>query len=562
MRYISQIISLVSLLSLPQTLAASDCATAQTVIPETILVLSNSNQSFIGETFSGLSECSGPDGAADSWFEFVANSTAMSIRTQGMGNLDLALEVYGSCGGGILECVNSAGAGGAELVSLSGLSVGNTYYFRTYNTSLAVPTSTDFTVQVSFVPVVQLRASDCNNFSLTTNDIIKSTQPTVTNNVAFYQWRFEELEAPFNIYEVIPPNPTNPNFRMFWLSQIQYGRTYSVSVRVGTNPGATTGEYGPACEIGLQPNVLTTQLEQQYWNSFLNFCDVIGCNAVGGADRYRWEFDDFQNPTLNAYGQTNQRLLKMSTVPGLALAKVYVVRAFAEVNGMESPVGPQRFVVTNSFVPNTGLRTDLYPCGLTYPINTQVQAVEVCDAVSYTWRFRNTSQVQDDLFYTRVGGNRFIRLEWVTELIEGDSYDVDVKAFQGNVDGDYSSICNITIGAPLVPMVFEGDDNQYIQLPDDVDVDDSPLEYELFLNIVSAGSSDGGGVIFEIANEADGQVHVELYDINGRLVSYKRVFADSEFTRIDWTDLNLSRGLYILKAFTDKDMKSRKISVF
>lgn len=561
MKQLALTLLVLSFLVLPKLLVASDCSTAETVIPKTILSLSNSDQTFVGESFSGLSECSGPDGAADAWFKFVANSTAMSIRTQGMGNLDLALEVYSSCGGGITDCVNSTGSGEAELLSLSGLTVGNTYYFRTYNTSLAVPTSTDFTVQVSYVPTVQLRASDCGDLSLTTNDIIKSTQPTFINNVAFYQWRFEELEAPFNTYEVIPPNPSNPNFRMFWLSQIQYGRTYSVSVRVGTNPGATTGEYGPACIIGLQANVLSTSLEQQYWNGFFNFCDVIGCDAVGGADRYRWGFNDFANPVVSVYGQSNQRLLKLSTVPGLRLGQGYIVSAYAEVNGMESNIGLQKFIFMNNFVPNTGLRTDLYPCGQTYPINTQVQAVEICDAVSYTWRFRNTSQVQDDLFYTRVGGNRFIRLEWVTELIEGDSYDVDVKAFQGLLDGDYSSICNITIGAPLMPMNPDND-NQYVQLPDVVEVDDSALEYELFLNIVKSGSADGGGVVFEIANDVDGQVHVELYDINGRLVSYKRVLADSEFTRIDWSGLNLSRGLYILKAFTDTDMKSRKISVF
>lgn len=563
MKYFVSILMTVSLLALPQMLSASDCATAQTVVPQTSLSMSNTNQSFIAETFSGVSECSGPDGSADAWFKFVANSTAMSIRTQGQGDLDLALEVFGSCGGLITVCQNSNGIGEAELVSLSGLSIGNTYYFRTYHASVLVAISADFTVQVSYVPEVQLRASDCGELSLTTNDIIKSTQPTFTGNVAFYQWRFEELEAPFNTYVVVSPNPSNPNYRMFWLAPIQYGRTYSVSIRVGTNPGATTGEYGPACIIGLQATVLSTQLEAQYGNGFFNFCDVVGCDAVGGADRYRWEFNDFTPGGISVvYGQTNQRLLKMSRVPGLRLGQGYIVSAYAEVNGMESNIGTQRFIFMNNFVPNTGLRNDFYPCGETYPINTQVQAVEVCDAVSYTWRFRNTSQGQADLIYTRTGGNRFIRLEWVTGLIAGDSYDLDVKAFQGNLDGDYSSICNITIGAPLPPFMFQDNEDEEIEGPN-VKWNNFELSNpELYLNIVQSDNANDGGVVFEIASSENNEAHVELYDLNGRLVSYKRVYASEEFTRIDWNDLNLPKGVYILRAYTDTAMKSRKLTIF
>ncbi|NEN25187.1 T9SS type A sorting domain-containing protein [Cryomorpha ignava] len=560
------IITLISFL-FAGTAFSSVCTTASNVTPREALSQSPVSGSFAAESFSGDPECVGPDGQADAWYRFTANSTKMFVRVSGTGDLDLALEVVNSCGGAVLACENNSGSAGIETASLSGLTIGNTYYFRTYHVGAAPAISQSFTVAVSFIPLVELRPELCGISDYTTNDILKSTQPSYSTPLVYYQWRFEELEAPFNVYERIALVPTNPNYRLKWLGEIAYNRSYSVSVRIAVNPGSTVGEYGPACIIQLQEDVLTTQLEDQYANGIFDFCDVVGADPVGGADRYRWEFFDFTN-TLNVYGDNSQRLLRLSKVPGLRRGQTYIVKVFAEVEGMESPAGENSFLTINNAVPNTGLRNDFYPCGATYPINSQVQAVEICRAQNYTWRFRNTSQPQADLIYTRTDGSRFIRLEWVTGLIPGDNYNVDVKARQGFKNGDYSAVCNITVGASTSGFVGEVyalyDDEEYIDHDPNNDIYyEVELASEIELVVMNNGSAASEGIVFDISSsDVNSDTRLELYDLNGRLIADRTEYVVREGNRITWKIPGFTSGIYLLRAVNGENVVTKKVSVF
>src|SRR5690554_6150569 len=421
---------------------------------------------------------------------------------------------------------------------------------------------------------VQLRSEMCGIMDYTTNDIIKSTQPSgYTTSVAYYQWKFEELEAPFNVYEKVSPNPTNPNYRLFWFDEIEYGRSYNVSVRLATNPGPVVGDYGPECTIKLQDDVLSTQLQNQFAGQVVPFCAVVAADAVQGAEKYRWEFFDFlSQETLHVYGDNNQRLLRMSKIPGLQLGKPYFVSVFAQMDGMESLAETVNFLNTTNFVPNTGLRSELYLCGNTYPLNIQVQAKEVCVAESYTWRFRNTSQAQPALIYTRTGGNRFIRLEWVTGLIPGDSYDVDVKARQGGKNGDYSTVCNITIenSAPA-EFVDQIDATQSYSVGSSTNTYgelyaaslESPIEAQIELVVLNNGSSSSEGIVFDIASaDVDNITQVELYDLNGRLIAERTEHVVREGNRINWNIPGFSPGIYLLRAVNGQETTTQKVFFF
>lgn len=548
-----------------QTSFASNCASASVVVPRQSLNQNPVNGTFSGETFSGTLECAGSGSQADVWYKFQANATKMFVSAQGNGDIDLALEVLDGCGGSTLQCLNNTGAGAAEVASLSGLSIGTYYYFRVYNAAGSAPVTQTFKVSVSYIPTVQLESYNCGIDDYTTNDIIKSIQPVNTAAIVYYQFRFQELDAPFNTYEVMSQTPTNPNLRLKFFNEIQYGRSYEVSVRLAVNPNATVGDYGPSCTIKLQDDVLPTQLEEQYSNGFFSFCDVIGCDDVGGADRYRWQFYDLQNLST-VYGDGDERLLRMSKIPGLKLGKTYIVTVFAEVNGMTSDAGTSRFLYTNNFVPNTGLRNDIYPCGATYPLNTQVQAVEVCKAQTYTWRFKNTSQAQPDLIYTRTGGNRFIRFEWVTGLIAGDSYDLDVKARQGNKNGDYSTVCNITIGAPVYGFAsqssdlissVEGNSESFQGL--NTNHPESAIE----ITILNNGGSATSGLIMDVSSsDVDQNVQFQLFDLSGKLIAERKDFVQYEGSRIEWQIPGFSSGIYLLKAMNGDHVITKKVSVF
>lgn len=531
-----------------------DCASAGEITSVVLVQNGVQSGSVDGATWSGAAQCDGPGANPDQWYQFTAEASTTFIRIETANDFDPVVEVFDACGGSQIECRNAAGPGGAESFRLTDLTPGAVYRFSVYHAGAVAPLDGNFNVVVVHIPIVELRPQDCDQTNYTTNSIIRALGPPAGSlTVTGYEWRFTELEAPFTTYEVISPNGTNPNYRLLWFAPIQYGRSYDVSVRLRVAEGNSVGDYGPACTIALQPSVLTTQLQTQYANQFFNFCDVVGADAVGGASQYRWTFNDL-NTITSVFGDNDSRLLRLQKVPGLQLGQVYVVSAFATVNGDESPQGTQRFITMNNFVPNTGLRQEFYPCGQTYPFNSFVQADEVCTAESYTWRFTNTSQSQPAIFYTRSDGSRFLRLDWLPDLIIGDSYNVDVRAAQGGLLGDYSVICNITIGASTAGLVE--------MLPDQGSGSGGgilPVEEQAVFDFTLSGN-DGSRAEVEIhvVNERNTPVHFELYDLSGKLIRSRRE-AVQGYGALRWSAGNLPKGVYILKATDGTETVTRKV---
>lgn len=101
---------------------------------------------------TGLTTCVlTPATAEDVWYKFVATQTTATIKVQGDVDFDpvfqLLSDVICSSSYTELECVNSTGVAGLESVSVSGLSIGNTYWIRVYNNSGLI--GTDFQICVT-----------------------------------------------------------------------------------------------------------------------------------------------------------------------------------------------------------------------------------------------------------------------------------------------------------------------------------------------------------------------------------------------------------------------------
>lgn len=542
---------------------ANDCLTANTIASAENFADSEIAGSFVGAGFSGDTQCAGPGGADDVWYSFVAVASRHGILATGSTDLDLAVEVFDACGGLSLACTNGAGAGSAESVTLTGLTAGNTYFYKVYHAGAVPAVDTDFTTAVAHIPFVELVPTDCGTVDFTTNDIIRATNPSNTENFTNYQFRFVEQEAPFDTYIIESPNGTNPNFLLQWFPQIEYDRTYEVSVRVRAIVPAY-GDFGNACIIGMQEDVLSTSLETQYSGGFFSFCDIVGANKVALATEYRWTFlnlDDLESSEV--LGLSDSRLLNLYRVPGLELGTTYAVGVFTTVAGEESNSGPLRFLNMNNAVPNTGLNSDIYPCGLTYPISSFLQAREICQAESYTWRFTNTSSAQPAIFYTRDDASRFVDLDFVTGLVVGDSYDVEVLAEQGGLIGDYSIICNITIGASANPNLLLVSPDLYADpLPNSVEettVTARRPNWDLELERLSNG--DGIYNLTLFSDDTGQKAVVEVFDLNGRkidAVSGNLGVGSTEQLNLS----NLPHGVYLLRVFNGSQQITRKITTF
>lgn len=543
---------------------ANDCLTANNITSEEDFADSEISGTFVGAGFSGDIQCAGPGGNDDVWYSFVAVATGHGIQATGSGDLNIAIEAYDACGGSLLICTDNTGPSETESAILSGLTVGNTYLYRVYHVGAAPVVSTDFTTAVAHVPFVELISSNCGTLDYTTNDVIRATNPSNTDEFTNYQFRFVELEAPFNTYTITSPNGTNPNFLLQWFPQIEYGRTYEVSARVRAIVPAY-GDFGNTCTIGLQSDVLATSLESQYASGIFDFCDIIGARKVALSTQYRWTFLNLDNlVTTEVLGLSDNRLLNLYRVPNLQLGTTYVVGVFATVAGEESPAGTLSFINMNNAVPNTGLNSDTYPCGQTYPISSFLQAREVCRAESYTWRFTNTTAAQAPLFYSRDDGSRFVDLDFVSGLVVGDSYDVEVLAAQGGLIGDYSNICNITIGASLSPGLLMSESEILLNPSSDPVLNQARFSADApnwELDLMPISNSNGTYNLTLISEDYGHSAQVEVYDLNGRKIDVAGPLLSVGSTeRLNLS--NLPQGIYVLRVFNGSQQETRKVSTF
>lgn len=102
--------------------------------------------------------CNGFTGNAndDIWFSFVATQTTMTIGATGAAGpgadnvvYDAVVEAFDACGGTSIGCADATLSAETESLELTGLTVGNTYFFRVYH--YYTPAADPFVVAVCVV---------------------------------------------------------------------------------------------------------------------------------------------------------------------------------------------------------------------------------------------------------------------------------------------------------------------------------------------------------------------------------------------------------------------------
>jgi hypothetical protein len=234
--------------------AGKDCWAAVEIEPA--VVFNDSRVNFdidLGAVSTGYDCAISDNGQKEYWFKFTANRTnsLISLRREGAGNFNGAIEVYDGCGGAQLFCQDDYST--ANEVAVFSTEIGHEYFFKVYHNGATVLSNTAVSAAVAYVPSTSLSASDCGRMNLTDGDIIRSAWPP--NQFLLEKWMFEfkELEAPYNTYEVISPNGSNPQFRWFWFPQREPGRTYEVRTKPLMYQGPTWADWGASCVIGTAP---------------------------------------------------------------------------------------------------------------------------------------------------------------------------------------------------------------------------------------------------------------------------------------------------------------------
>ena len=533
-------------LSCPVTV---DCSSAIEVQDEDTYAASQVSENLANAIPTNVSMCNSTSYPNDMYFRYTAVTTTTFIEAKGTGDFDAAIEVYDNCANAPIMCQNNAGPGALEQVVVPNQVVGQEYYYRVYHVGSSAPSNTNFSTAVAHVPFVQLRNVSCGQLNLTPNSVIYSSTPSVMWELHHYEFKFTELEAPYNTYEVISPNGNHYPFLLSWFPQLEPGRTYSVSVRVQSYLPATWGDYGPACTIGVDAGTQTS-LAPQFDNQTFSFCDLVFATPLGSqVSQYRFVFDDGVNAPIE-YTQPSYNVV-LKSIPGLQYNTTYTVNVYATLNGQETTTSTPRTISLGG-VPQTQMNNAISPCGATYSMSDVLYANNVCKATSYEWKFSNTTESQNDIIKVRQGGAYNLALNSVPGLIAGDSYDVSVRALFGSSSGVYGSSCNITIaGSSNVGMSTQASDNFQSahglnnQLTANPSKGDVGVSVQMFPN-----PNDGNNVRLTIDHlgNYNQSVAIDIYDLTG-----KRVFSDtypssgSTMSTIVRFDKQLSSGIYMVK---------------
>jgi hypothetical protein len=100
----------------------------------------------------------------DVWYSFVATATSHIITVDGASNMDAVIDLRsGACDGMNIDCADQTGSDGIEVLTETGLNIGDTYFIRVYDFATG---GGDFTICVTTPePPKHFRTVASGNFS-------------------------------------------------------------------------------------------------------------------------------------------------------------------------------------------------------------------------------------------------------------------------------------------------------------------------------------------------------------------------------------------------------------
>lgn len=182
-------------------------------------------------------------------------------------------------------------------------------------------------------PTPQLTANSCGSTGLALNSYIYTTSVAGAQD---YEYRFVNTVTG-SVHTRLRGN-FNTDLNLSWVTGVQYGQSYDVSVRARVNN--VWGAFGSVCTISLQ-SFPTTQLTPASCGATgLTSSGSINTNPVGAATNYRYRFTNTVTgaQVVRARGSSSTNL-PLAYVSGIAANTTYDVEVAAYAGGQWGPYG-------------------------------------------------------------------------------------------------------------------------------------------------------------------------------------------------------------------------------
>jgi len=300
------------------------------------------------------------------------------------------------------------------------------------------------------VPLTQLSTSSCGNTNLGLN---QSGTAVAVSGATQYEFEFSNPTTSAVVATHLQSSNT-----IVWMNVVpalQWATQYNVKVRAYIN--TRIGAWGTACLIGFiqDPNVTgignTSLVASSCTNQNLSQTGTITCSSVPGANQYEFEFRTTTGALYATRISTNTTCALSTLSPLLSWGTQYKVRVRAAISGIwgqfssECTIGlVQDPAITG--VPNTQLRSS--DCGRTNLIqSSSIMANAVTAAGSYEFEFINNN-TPSVVHATRIQSSNSLTLSVITPaLLPANTYQVRVRAKIGNVWGNFSTACLISLSS-------------------------------------------------------------------------------------------------------------------
>jgi len=133
--------------------ANNTCATAQTLNVNSGTTCASATTGNVAGATSSITNpasCGSTLGSNDVWYKFQATATSHIITVVGSQNFDAVIDFRsGACTGVHVACKDETFSNGTEVLTATGLTIGQTYYVRVYHWYSTMPTTTTFTICIT-----------------------------------------------------------------------------------------------------------------------------------------------------------------------------------------------------------------------------------------------------------------------------------------------------------------------------------------------------------------------------------------------------------------------------
>ena len=201
-------------------------------------------------------------------------------------------------------------------------------------------------------PTTTVDPADCGTTLLTFNDDINLVAASVADA---YEWEFSEGANTFTRVR----GGLWTNMRPAWVDGVEYGKTYSVRVRIQI--GGTWGSYGSSCNITMPALPSVSVTSPSCGTTIASFTTTMTCTEIPGADMYEWRFVNGGNTILKQRGG-KWNTMQLAWASGIQTNTTYAVRVRVNVGGTWGNFGPA--------------------CNLTTPSSTRVGFFEDPNAIA------------------------------------------------------------------------------------------------------------------------------------------------------------------------------------